>query len=81
MMSPEQLPIYFFLQKGVIEPVLFSMLVLMAIVTTLIASPLFELVYGRQAPASSELGAVPIGKLGGYLSAASFLRSIIFIQV
>ena len=49
------------LQKGVIEPVLFSMLVLMAIVTTLIASPLFELVYGRQARISGELGAVPIG--------------------
>ncbi len=35
------------LQKGVIEPPLFAMLVLMALVTTLMASPLFELVYGR----------------------------------
>jgi Kef-type K+ transport system membrane component KefB len=49
------------LQKGVIEPVLFSMLVLMAIVTTLMASPIFELVYGRHARNSGELGAVPIG--------------------
>jgi Kef-type K+ transport system membrane component KefB len=31
------------LQRGVIEPALFSMLVVMAIVTTLMASPLFEL--------------------------------------
>lgn len=37
------------LQRGIIAPALFSMLVLMAIVTTLMASPLFELVYGRAA--------------------------------
>lgn len=43
------------LQAGVIGPALFSMMVLMAIVTTLMASPLFELVYGRQARASGEL--------------------------
>jgi Kef-type K+ transport system membrane component KefB len=35
------------LQQGIITPTLFTMLVLMAIVTTLMASPLFELVYGR----------------------------------
>ncbi len=46
------------LQAGVIGPALFSMLVLMAIVTTLMASPLFELVYGRQARASGELDAL-----------------------
>lgn len=45
------------LQKGIIGPTLFSMLVLMAIVTTMMASPLFELVYGRKARASGELGA------------------------
>ncbi len=44
------------LQKGIIGPALFSMLVVMAIVTTLMASPLFELVYGRKARASGELG-------------------------
>jgi Kef-type K+ transport system membrane component KefB len=47
------------LQKGIIGPTLFSMLVLMAIVTTMMASPLFELVYGRKARASGELGAIP----------------------
>lgn len=46
------------LQKGIIGPALFSMLVLMAVVTTMMASPLFEVVYGRKARASGELGAV-----------------------
>jgi Kef-type K+ transport system membrane component KefB len=43
------------LQAGIIGPALFSILVLMAIVTTLMASPLFELVYGRNARARGEL--------------------------
>jgi Kef-type K+ transport system membrane component KefB len=47
------------LQKGVIGPTLFSMLVLMAIVTTVMASPVFEWVYGRKARETGELGAVP----------------------
>ena len=46
------------LQAGVIGPALFSILVLMAISTTLMASPLFEWVYGRQARASGELDAL-----------------------
>jgi Kef-type K+ transport system membrane component KefB len=46
------------LQAGVIGPALFSMLVLMAIVTTLMASPVFEAVYGRRARKSGELAAV-----------------------
>ena len=46
------------LQAGVIGPALFSMLVLMAIVTTLMASPLFEFVYGREARAKGELDAL-----------------------
>jgi Kef-type K+ transport system membrane component KefB len=46
------------LQKGVIGPTLFSMMVLMAIVTTVMATPLFELVYGRKARASGELEAL-----------------------
>ena len=46
------------LQAGVIGPALFSMLVLMAIVTTLMASPVFELVYGKQARAKGELAAL-----------------------
>jgi Kef-type K+ transport system membrane component KefB len=43
------------LSAGIIGSGLFSMLVLMAIVTTLMASPLFELVYGRFARARGEL--------------------------
>jgi Kef-type K+ transport system membrane component KefB len=46
------------LQAGVIGPALFSMLVLMAIVTTLMASPIFEMVYGREARKTGELGAL-----------------------
>ncbi len=46
------------LQKGIIGPTLFAMLVLMAIVTTMMASPLFEAVYGRRARDSGELGAI-----------------------
>lgn len=44
------------LARGIIGPALFSMLVVMAIVTTLMASPLFELVYGRRARARGDLG-------------------------
>lgn len=46
------------LQRGVIGPALFSILVIMAIATTLMTSPLFEWVYGRQARARGELGAL-----------------------
>lgn len=46
------------LQKGIIGPTLFSMMVLMAIVTTMMASPLFELVYGKKARESGELDAL-----------------------
>ncbi len=46
------------LQKGIIGIEIFSMLVLMAVVTTLMASPLFELVYGRRARERGELGAL-----------------------
>jgi Kef-type K+ transport system membrane component KefB len=47
------------LQKGIIGPALFSMLVLMAVVTTMMATPLFEAVYGRKARESGELEALP----------------------
>jgi len=46
------------LQKGIIQPALFSIMVLMAIVTTLMAAPLFEWVYGKKARARGELGAI-----------------------
>ncbi|HTL16758.1 MAG TPA: cation:proton antiporter [Patescibacteria group bacterium] len=47
------------LQKGVIEPALFSIMVLMAIVTTLMASPVFEWVYGRHARKTGALDPAP----------------------
>ena len=49
------------LQRGIIGPALFSMLVVMAIVTTLMASPLFEAVYGRAARARGDLGTAGTG--------------------
>lgn len=45
------------LQRGVIGLPLFAIMVMMAIVTTLMASPLFELVYGKKARAAGVLGA------------------------
>jgi Kef-type K+ transport system membrane component KefB len=46
------------LQKGIIQPPLFSILVMMAIVTTLMTTPLFELVYRPQSsPATDTEGA------------------------
>ncbi|WP_422061901.1 cation:proton antiporter [Sphingopyxis sp.] len=53
------------LQKGIIGPTLFAMLALMAIVTTMMAGPLFELVYGRKARAAGELGALGSEEPGG----------------
>jgi Kef-type K+ transport system membrane component KefB len=49
------------LQKGVIEPALFSILVMMAIITTLMTSPLFEFVYRRNAKPVSEEDTVAAG--------------------
>jgi len=46
------------LQRGIIGPALFSILVLMAIITTLMASPLFEWVYGKKARERGELGQI-----------------------
>ncbi|MDP2367598.1 cation:proton antiporter [Rhodoferax sp.] len=34
------------LQRGIIEPALFAIMVMMAIITTLMATPLFERIYG-----------------------------------
>src|SRR5436305_10738327 len=52
------------LQKGVIKPALFSIMVLMAVVTTLMASPMFEWVYGRHARKAGELGTAPVEAWG-----------------
>ncbi|MFN3946151.1 MAG: cation:proton antiporter [Allosphingosinicella sp.] len=46
------------LQQGIIGTGLFSIMVLMAVVTTLMAAPLFEAVYGREARARGELGVI-----------------------
>ncbi len=40
------------LQRGIISPALFATLVIMAVVTTLMASPIFEWLVGRHGPAS-----------------------------
>ena len=47
------------LQKGVILPALFAIMVLMAIATTLMATPMFEWVYGRHARKVGSLGVAP----------------------
>ncbi len=39
------------LQRGIILPALFATLVIMAVVTTLMASPIFEVLVGRHRPA------------------------------
>jgi Kef-type K+ transport system membrane component KefB len=36
------------LQRGIIEPTLFTIMVLMAVVTTLMATPIFERIYGKK---------------------------------
>jgi Kef-type K+ transport system membrane component KefB len=41
------------LQKGIISPALFAILVIMAVVTTLMASPLFERLVGSRTPGQS----------------------------
>lgn len=46
------------LQRGLIGVEFFSIMVLMAVVTTLMASPLFEIVYGRKARERGDLGAL-----------------------
>jgi len=49
------------LQRGIIGEALFSILVIMAIVTTLMATPIFEWVYGRHARKTGVLGAYSVG--------------------
>lgn len=47
------------LQRGIISPALFATLVIMAVVTTLMASPIFELLVGRHRPAPEPVPANP----------------------
>jgi Kef-type K+ transport system membrane component KefB len=50
------------LQRGIISPALFATLVIMAVVTTLMASPLFEWLVGRHGTTDAqEHGTVPVG--------------------
>ncbi|GAB3109612.1 cation:proton antiporter [Streptomyces calidiresistens] len=51
------------LQAGLITPTLFTIMVIMAIVTTLMASPLFQLFYGRHQrnPGESSVPVAPAG--------------------
>lgn len=49
------------LQRGIIGPGLFAVLVIMAIVTTLMASPVFEWVYGRNSKRGAE-PALPVAR-------------------
>jgi Kef-type K+ transport system membrane component KefB len=41
------------LQRGIISPALFAILVMMAVVTTLMASPIFDLLVGRHQTVST----------------------------
>lgn len=48
------------LERGIIQPALFAILVLMAVATTLMASPVFEWVYGRHARKAGLPGVVQV---------------------
>lgn len=48
------------LQRGVITPALFATLVIMAVITTLMASPIFEWLVGRHRPKTDVADGVPI---------------------
>ena len=47
--------------RGIITQTLFTIMVMMALVTTLMATPLFELVYGRRGRLAGTVGAVRTG--------------------
>lgn len=49
------------LERGLILPQLFSIMVIMAVATTLMTSPLFELVYGKSARKRGDLDALETG--------------------
>lgn len=48
-------------ERGIVTPTLFAMMVLMAIITTLMATPIFELVYGRFARKEGLVGKTAAG--------------------
>ena len=47
------------LERGIIQPTLFTIMVLMAIATTLMATPVFEWVYGRERARAAASAAHP----------------------
>ena len=47
------------LERGVIQPTLFTIMVLMAIATTLAATPVFEWVHGRERARAAAAAAHP----------------------
>jgi len=54
------------LQRGIISPALFATLVIMAVVTTLMASPIFDWLVGRHRPETLGVGPGPnAGTAGG----------------
>jgi Kef-type K+ transport system membrane component KefB len=54
------------LERGIITPTLFSILVLMAVVTTVMASPALRLIYGPSRAADPEVTVQPVsGENGG----------------
>jgi Kef-type K+ transport system membrane component KefB len=53
------------LERGLITPSLFTMMVLMAIATTLLASPLFEFVYRRQGTRASDVAPQALPQASG----------------
>lgn len=72
------------LQAGIITPTLFSILILVAIVTTLMATPIFNFVYGRHRVADPPVTAgaagtafegVPAGACGGSPMRVSAVRN------
>jgi Kef-type K+ transport system membrane component KefB len=52
------------LERGLVTPVLFSVMVLMAVVTTLMATPLFNLVYSEQDTAAARAAGVRARAVG-----------------
>lgn len=68
------------LEAGIITPTLFSILVLVAIVTTLMATPIFEFVYGRHRGASHDTAAEVPQESALTVTAISLRRNIGTVQ-
>jgi Kef-type K+ transport system membrane component KefB len=62
------------LQAGIITPTLFTILVLVAIFTTLMASPIFEFVYGRHRPQHDVAPTTVVGPADGTTETTGSMR-------